>query len=463
MNVSKEQTGPLNATVKLKVSPNDYKEKVDKVLKDYKRKMKMPGFRPGMVPFGMVKKMYGKAVMADEINKLLADSLYKYIEENSIQILGNPLPKDDDKQSIDFDHQKEFEFEYDLGLAPQFDAKISAKDKFTKYEIQADDKLIDKNINELAKRYGKVSEAETSSENNLLQGEFVEQGKEDGTKHASTIALEYIEDEKTKKSLVGRKIGDKIILNPRKVSKSDADMAAMLKIEKDAVETVGKNFEFTVSKVFKMEPAPVNQELFDKIFGEGKIKSEAEFRQKMTEELKKELDKEAEWKLKKDIIDSLIEKLKLSLPDEFLKRWLKAASSKEENKEPLNDGQIEKEYENYSKGLKWQLIMNKIMKENNINVASDELLNHTKSLLQKQFATYGMPLEDNEKLNEYAQRLLGNKEESQRIHDELVDQKVSSFFKSTFTIKNKAVAYDEFVKLATEKPKKFNLFKKLKF
>ena len=458
MQISKEKVDELNAVLKLKVEPTDYQEKVENILKDYRKKANMPGFRPGMVPMGLIKKMYKKPIMAQEINKILVDSIYKYIEDEKLEILGNPLPKEEDQNNIDFDTQTDFEFRYELGLSPQFDVKVTEKEKFTKYTITVDEELLNKNITELAKRYGKVSETEISTESDMLQGEFLELDKEDGIKHTSTIAIEFVEDEKVKKSLVGLKVGDVVKVNPEKVSKGDADMAAMLGVTKDDLKTIGKNFQFTVAKIMQVKPAEINQDLFDKLFGQDQVKSVEEFRAKVADELKKALEIDSERKLKKDIIDTLQDKLKLSLPDDFLKRWLIAT-----NEDKFSAEQVEKEYDDYSSTVKWQLIEGKIIKENDIKVTNEEVVEHTKGLLKKQFAMYGQEDIEEELVTNYANNVLKNKDEVRRIYDNLYDEKVMNLFKNKFTIKNKEVSFDEFVKLATGKVSKFNLFNKFKF
>ena len=452
MDITQEKIDDLNAVVKVNLTEADYKEKVANTLKGYRKQAKVPGFRPGMVPMGMINKMYRKSVLAEELNKTAADSVYNYIKENNLEILGNPLPKEGEMK-LDLDKDTSFEFIYDLGLAPKFEMKISEKSKFDLYKIGVDQKLVDKNVADIQKRYGKVSNVEETAMRDMIQGDFKEledngSVKTGGIYHTSTIALEYIEDAKVKKTLVGKKIGDKITVDPHKVSKGGADTAAMLNVDKSLVDDIKSKFEFEVKLIYRVEPAVLNQELFDKAFGKDSVKSEKELKAKISGEISKQLDTDAKRKLKYDITEKLIDKAKLKLPDTFLKRWLLAVNEK------LTQDQLDTEYEDYAKGLRWQLIQNKIFKENDIKVEHEDVMNYTKDLVRQQMVQYGqMEIEDKE-LDETASRVLQNKEEAQRIYEMLYDTKMMELFENTFKLKNKEVTYDEFVKLASEKKEK---------
>jgi len=387
--------------------------------------------------------------------------LYNYIRENNLQILGNPLPQNTEQEDPNFEAKDEFEFSYDLGLAPEFSVNISSKDKFTLYDIQVDDALLNKNIADLAKRYGSISSVDESSGEDMLQGEFLEldddgKAKEEGISHTSTIAIEYIDDDQSKALLKGLKLDDKIILNPRKVSKGDADMAGMLGIETKDLPGISNKFQFRVVNIYRMKPAEINQELFDKIFGPGVVSGEEDLRNRVSDEIKKALEEDSNKKLRKDIVESFIAKLKVKLPDDFLKRWLLSTSEKD-----LTEDQIEKEYDDYSKSLKWQLIENKIIQENNLVVEPEEALDKAKELLGKQLERYGQTEFDDEQLTQTAQRLLKKEEDAKEIYGKLYDVKLMELYRTTFNLKSKEVTYDEFVNLATSKPSKFRLFDNL--
>lgn len=462
MDIVQKNIDDLNAKVSIKISPEDYESNVKKILNDYKRKASMPGFRPGKVPFGMIKKMYGNNVLADEINKLLSDNLYKYIDENKLPVLGNPLPNTEEKENtIDINESKELEFTYDIGLAPDFDINLTEKDKYNYYTVKIDDELLDKYTKDIAKRYGAVSEAEKSEETDLVNGEFVEldkngNPKEDGITHTSTIAVEYIEDKKVQKELIGLEKGQTIVVDPHKVSKGTADTAAMLDISKPKAEKLDSKFNFTVKAINRMKPHEVNMDLFEKAFGKGNVKDEKDFREKLTSELEKALAEDSDKFLKKEVAESLIKKLKLQLPDEFLKRWLL-----ETNKEKLTQEQIEEEYDEYAKTLRWQLIENKLIENNNIKVEREEAIERAKELFAAQMKQYGYPEVPEEQLNEAAQNIMSKQEDAKRIYEDLMDRKMIDFMKNTLTLKDKEVSFDEFVKLATGKPSKGKVLDKL--
>ena len=461
MNITKDDIDSLNAVITVKVGPEDYQERVDTVLKDHRKKATMPGFRPGKVPMGVIKKMYGRAVLAEEMNKLLSESLYNYINENNLEVLGNPLPKDDTEADNDLETQTEFEFSYELGLAPQFEVNISDKDKFDRYIIQVDDELIDKYILDVRKRYGKVGNAVESSEEDMLKGVFVELDEENnilegGIMHESTISLEYLEDEDTKKQLIGLKAGDQVVVDPFKVSRGGSDTAAMLGIEAAQLDQVKSQFRFEVKNILSVEPSEINEDLFNKIYGKDQVSTEEEFRQKVSEELEKMLVVDSEKKLQNDVTEWLLDKFNVDLPNEFLKRWLKASGE-----QPLTDEQIENEYDQYAKGLRWQLIQNRIIRENDLKVTNEEAIERAKLLVRQQ---YGMYLDETQ-LDDVAKRILQKEEEARRIFDQLYDDKILDLYKNTFKFKEKEVSFDEFVKLATGKaPKgKFSLNNLVKF
>lgn len=451
MNITTEKVDDLNAVLKVKVSQADYQDKVDAQLKDYRKKANIPGFRKGHVPMGMVKKMVGTNLLVDEINKLLSESLHKYLQDEKLDVLGNPLPKLEDDSKIDWQNQTEFEFSYDVGLAPQFDLKISDKFKFTYYKIKVADKDVDKYVNDVAKRYGKMSNPDVAEADDMLFGKFEELDgtgniKEGGINHTSVVIIEAVTDKKLQKSLVGAKSGDTFDLDPRTISANENDQAAALGVDVATFKNIISKFRFTVDKVNRVMPAELNTELFDKLYGPGNVKDEAAFRAKIADELGRGLSVDADRKLKADIQEELIKKLKLDLPNEFLKRWIKAS-----NEKPITNEQIEAEYEDYAKGLKWQLIENKIIKDNNVKVEHEEVIEHTKGLLKQQMAGMGMPTDDDEQLTETSNRVLQNEEEARNIYMMMYDNKLMTLYKNTFKLKEKEISYDDFVKLAYEK------------
>ncbi|MGC6469954.1 MAG: trigger factor [Flavobacteriales bacterium] len=446
MDITQEKVDALNAKLKVKLSGEDYHDKVEKVIVNYRKTASIPGFRKGKVPMGQVRKMIGKSVLIDEVNKLLQEAIYKHITENKVEVLGNPLPL---TSEVDWDNATDFEFEYEMGLAPEFSVVLDKKGKFDYLQIVADDKMVDHYVTDMAKRYGKMTQPEKSENTDLIMGEFTQldtEGNplEGGIQHTASVALDIVQDKKAQKALVGLAEGDQVNLKVNKDFSNDAHH--MLNIKKEELETLNSDFNFKVNKISRMEPADFNQELFDKVFGKDTVKSEKEFRAKVKEEVEKSFVSESDNKLKNDVVLHLIKKTKLSLPDAFLKKWLVAT-----NEQGLTEDQVELEYEQYSKSLKWQLIENKIIKENDLEVKNEDVINHTKQLIVSNFAQYGQPAPEDQKLEEIAQQVLTNEEERKKVFNQLYDVKTMDLFKEKFSLKNKAVTYDEFVKLASEK------------
>lgn len=459
MNITQQNIDELNATVSLTISPDDYESKVKKVLLDYQKRANVPGFRPGKVPMGMITKMYRTGVMADEVNKLLSEHLYKYIEENKLQVLGNPLPKEDEK--IDLQSQAEFTFKFDLGLAPKIDVNLTEKDKFNLYKIKVDDALIEKYITDIARRYGKVSEADKAEEKDMISGEFVELDKNgeivpNGITNTSTIAIEFVEDDKTKKQLIGLKVGDILTVDPNKVSKGTGDLAQMLNISRAKAEKISAKFQVTVKHIYRVAAADVNQELFDKAFGPNTVNTLEQFKEKLADELTKAMANDSERFLKKEIAEYLLKKLDLNLPDDFLKRWLL-----DSNKEKITPEILDEEYEEYAKSLRWQLIENKLIEQNDIKITREEAENKAKELFKRQMESYGYGEVPDEHLAEAAKNILSKQEDAKRIYDDLFEQKVLAYMKQTVSLKEKEVSFDDFVKLASGKPAKGKILETL--
>lgn len=444
MNIIKEDINELNAVLKVQVGPDDYKTNLNNAIKEYQKKASMPGFRPGKVPSGLIKKMYGKGLLVEELNKLLSNTLENYIKENNLEILGHPLPKADEKVPMDFDNQESFEFLYELGLAPQFNIELSNKEKFFVEKIKIDDTLVDKQITDLSKRYGSIVNPDVVEDGDLVLGDFVELDGAGsvlagGIFKSSSLAMDRIKNEEVKKKFIGLKKDDKIVIAAKKLSENLTDLSAMLGIDKQKAETLNSDFQFTVKNIGRVKPADINQELFDKVYGPGKVNSPDEFRNKIKEELSPAFDMDSERKLKSTIIEFLLNKIKPSLPDDFLKKWLVSVSEK-----PVTLDQVGKEYDSYSQSLKWQLIENKILKANNVKVSTEELIEYTKQLIRDQFARYGKIDQDEKEIEATAKQVLENQEEAKKIYDQLYDKHLMGIFKRSFTIENKEVSYEDF-------------------
>jgi trigger factor len=327
MNVVEEKIDALNAVLRVKISEADYKEKVDKTLNDYRKQSNLPGFRPGKTPLSLIQKKYGKAVLAEELNKAVNESLNEFITKNNLNVLGNPLPKDDEEVKGDFENPTDFEFAYEIGISPEFDLKLSKKTKIDYLKVAIDKEMLDKEVENLAKRYGTLVPAEEVGEKDMVLGDITE--VDGDISNNSTISLEYVEDKKVKKKFLGLKVGAEIDVNPREISKNDEDMASMLAMDVKDIGTVGDKFKFKITEIKSMVPAAIDQALFDKLFGEGTIKSEDELRNKIEEDLSRMFDNDSDRLFNQKIVDELVEKTKLDLPEKFLKKWI-LASSKEE-------------------------------------------------------------------------------------------------------------------------------------
>jgi trigger factor len=449
MNVIREDVDALNAILKVQVAQEDYQSKVKASLEKYRKTAKIPGFRPGHVPMSMIQKQYGNSVLADTLNKVVNDSLYGFINENKIEILGNPIPKEGaDSVKGDFNNPTEFEFAYEIGLTPKVEVELSAKNKYDYVKVKVDDELVNKQIDDLRRRYGKLVSSEKVGEKDLILAQFVEL-KEDGSileggiLNSSTISMEFVEDAATKKALTGKKQGDKVEIEPSKVSRGEKDTAAMLGISEDQLSSVSSKFQMTINEIKHMEMADLSQELFDRLFGPGVINSEDELKTKIAEDLKGMFINDSDRILTRYIYDDLIAKTKVDLPDTFLKRWIRLS-----NEKPILPEQIEAEYDGYAKSLKWQLIQGNIFKSNDIKLDNQELIEFTKGLLVSNYAQYGMPAPEDKELTENAMQVLSKKEEANRVMEMLADQKLIQFFKNTVKLNEKEVSYDEFVEIA---------------
>ena len=438
------------STLTVEVSESDYIESVTNVLKKYRKDAVVPGFRKGKTPMSIIEKQYKTSIVVDEVNKMLQDNLYKHITDNKIRVLGSPLPKS--SVEIDWVNNVDFVFEYEIGLAPEFDVKISSKDKLTYYNIKADTKLVDGYCNDIAKKYGKMSNPNESIDGDLVfcsinQLDVNGEVMINGISNEATVSMDVIEDKKVKKKFIGLKSGDQLTLNVMSVFLNHSDLSAMLKITHDQLHALtSDSFEFTVKQINRLSPAEFNKELFDKVYSDGSVTNVKEFKQKVTEEAEKSFVVESDRMLKNDVVLYLVKKVKLDMPDEFLKRWLVQTSEK-----PLTLEQVESDYHMYSKSLKWQLLENKILETNEVKVNNEDLLIFTKELVEKQMMQYGQASSDEKQILDIAENILKNEDERKKISEQLFDEKTLSIYKKSFKLNEKSISYDDFVKLATEK------------
>ena len=450
MKLTQSKAKDLMATITVEVKAEDYSERVEKVLKDYRKTAEVPGFRKGKTPMGIINKKYRTSVIVEEVNKMLQDELYKHITAEKVRVLGSPMPIDE--KPINWQNDEDFTFEYEVGLAPDFDVKITAKDKLNYYKIKADSKLVDGYCNDIAKRYGKMSNPEASVEGDLIfctieQLDVDGIVMDNGIKNDATVAMDYIADKKIKKQFVGVKTDDLITVNVMKAFTNHSDLGAMLNVDHAAIHNLtSEEFQFTVKNVNRLEPAELNIELFDKVYGPGAIKDEKEFKAKVKLEAEAQFVGESDRMLKNDVVTYFVDKLKLAMPNEFLKRWLVQTSE-----QPITMEMLETEYDMYAKSLQWQLIENKILENHSIKVTQDDVLAHTKVLISAQMKQYGQPEGDDKQLTDIATNILKNEEERKKVYDQIFDERTLVVYKENFKLTEMSVSYDEFVKLASGK------------
>ena len=450
MKITQSKSKDLTAIISVQVQLTDYKDKVDNVLKEYRRTAQIPGFRKGKTPMEIINKKYKKSVVAEQVNKLIQDELYKYITSEKIRVLGSPMPLE--KEEIDWGSTNEFIFDYEIGLAPDFDVSITSKDKLNYFKIQADTKIVDNYCIDIAKKYGKMTNPDISNEGDLIfcsinqldiQGNLMNQG----IKNDATVSMQHIFDKKIRKQFVGLKINDIVTVNVKKAFINEADLAAMLNVDNSVIHNLSsENFQFTVKNINRLQPAELNAELFDKVYGKGNVNGVKQFKAKIKLEVENQFLLESDRMLKNDVVTYFIDKLSLDMPNDFLKRWLLKTSE-----QPITIEILEKEYDMYSKSLQWQLIENKISDNYKIKITEKDILEHAKKLIGIQMKQYGQPEGDDSQLSDIANNILKNDKERKKIYDQLFDKRTLAVYKEKFKLKEKSISYDDFVKLASEK------------
>ncbi len=436
MNISKEQLDDLNAVVTVDIAKADYSDKVDNILKDYRKNANIPGFRKGHVPMGLVKKQYGKAVLVDEVNKLLQDALNKYLTEEKLDVLGNPLPKEQE----DFDWEAgDYSFEFELGLAPKFEVKLGGKKAVTHYKITATEEMVDNQIKTIQKQYGKLISKDTAEKDDVIAGSFTNEEKE--IDNATTVSLDKIKGKKNLDKFVGAKVGDVIALKTKGLFNDDHDLIAALKINHDEAHDLNIEVNFTITEINKQELADLDQELFDKLYGPGVVKSVTDLKDKIKQDAERQFEQQSEQQLLNDVTESVLENTKFELPVEFLQKWIRTTGE-----QPLTEDQAKDEYEKSEKGLRYQLIEGKIINDNNLQVTFEELKDFAKDLIKAQMAQFGQNSPEDKELEDIAARILSNQDEVKRISEQVMSKKMLNYYKENAKLKVKEVSFDEFIK-----------------
>ncbi len=445
MSVTQQNVNDLNAILKVKVNEQEYQPLVESALKQAQKSVSLKGFRPGKVPFGMVKKLYGTSVKVEQINKLIDKKISDYIISNKINVLGQPLPKIND-EVYNFETQSEFEFEFEIGVAPEINVKLDKAIKLTKYNVVPDAEMIGNYIEELRSRYGKVEEVEDVQDKDMITANLTELNddqsvKEGGINQTINFFMPRISNADAKAKLVGLKKGDKVVVNAKTLTDSITDSARTLGLTAEQLENASDNFEITIQSSSRMGLADLNQELFDKVFGEGNVKNEEEFNTKIQEDAVKFLKGHGANKFKNDLIDLLVDTVKFDLPNEFLQKWLVAASEGKTSQE-----EVQKDYDKYAKTFRWQLIEGAIVKDTKIDVSYEEIKNKAKELISENFAQYGQ-LVDDAQLETYAANVLKKQEEARRLQDEIFLDKVANYALENISVEEKEITIEEFTKL----------------
>ena len=436
MNITKEQIDDLNAVVKVEIVKEDYNEKVESILKNYRKTANIPGFRKGHVPMGMVKKQYGTAVRVEEVNKLLQEALGKFLQEEKLDVLGNPLPKN--QEGFDWDTD-DYTFEFDLGMAPKFEVNLQPKKAIKNYKIKVDDKMVQNQVTTMQKQYGKLTPQTEVAKDSEVTGAFV--NEEAGIDNPTTFEIAQLKGKKNNTAFVGAKVDDVITVKTKSLFEEPGTYQAALKISEDAAKDLNAEVTFTIKEINSREKADLDQELFDKLFGKDAVKSATELNEKIKEDGERQFVQQSDQQLMNDVTEHLIEETKFDLPSDFLARWIQTSGEK-----PMTEEEAKEEFTRSEKGLRWQLIEGKIVTDNKLQVTFDELKDYAKDMIKMQMMQYGQMNPEDKELEDIAARILGNQEEVKRLSEQLMNVKMLDFFKGNVKLKEKEVTFEEFVK-----------------
>lgn len=447
MNITQNNIDALNAEISIQLDKTDYADNVEKALKKYRKTAQLPGFRAGQVPMSLIKQRFGKSILAEEINQVLQRSLHQFISENKLNVLGSPMPKADSREVANWENPDQFTFFYELGLAPEVQLVLDNKLTFTHIEAEVDDALVTRQVRDFAKRFGKMSEADTCGAEDMLLVSIVEvdgnqQPVAGGISSEGNVFVEFIKDAETKGKLVGLKKEDNAVVNPHHLAENHNDLAKLLGITHEAVHHLEGQVQITVKGISRMEPAELNQELFDRMYGPGVVNNEEELRTKVREGLQDQFAQDAKWMFARNVKRQLSQDVSLHLPDSFLKRWIQAT-----NEKPISDEQLEYEYPMYAGQLRWTLIENHLIQSNDIKVTHEDVKSKVKESIAANFAQYGIPVDD-ENLEEYAKNTMSKNEEIRKVYEQLFEERLMQIIREKCTIENKVVTFDEFVHAA---------------
>lgn len=436
MNITRNNVDALNAVVTVEMKKADYEPQVEKVLSDYRKNANVPGFRKGQVPMSLIKKQYGKAVLLEEVNKMLQENLNKYLVDEKLEILGNPLPKANDDFNFDND---DFTFEFELGLAPAFDVDLANVKNLTQYKVVADDKLLDDQVLRIRKQYGKMIQKDEVAEGDDISGTFINEEK--GINSHATITTDIFKNKKEAAKFAGKKVGDVVTLATKGLFDDDHKLMDYLKVGHDDVHGLDIDVDFKIEEITATEPAELNEELFQKLFGEGEVGDLDALKNKIRQDAEKQFAVQADQKFLNDVTESLLNNTKFDLPAEFLKKWIQQTG---EN--PLSAEQAEEEYNKSESGLRYQLIEGKIITSNGLQITFDDLKAYTNGLIRNQMAQFGQMNPTDADVDGIVMRVLSNQEEVKRLSEQVMSEKMLNLFKEKVKVKTKEVSYEDFVK-----------------
>ncbi len=447
MNISLQNVDKVSAKLTVQLEKADYQEKVEKALKTFRQKANMPGFRPGMVPMSIIKKQYGTAVKAEEVNKVLQEKVYEYLRENKVNMLGEPLPVEN--QSIDIVAQDDIEFVFDIALAPEFEVVLGSDDTIPYYNVDVNDELVERQVSMYTQRAGKYEKVDSYQDNDMLKGllaELDENGntKEDGVQVEGAVMMpSYMKNDEQKAVFANAKVNDVLVFNPNAAyDGSEVELSSLLKIQKEEVAAHAGNFSFQVEEITRFVNAELSQEIFDQVYGEGVVKSEEEFRAKVKESLQAQFTPDSDYKFLLDVREYLTNKIgKLEFPDALLKRIM-LMNNEEKGEEFVNEN-----YEKSIEELTWHLIKEELVNQNEIKIDNDDVLNMAKGATRAQFAQYGMMNVPEEMLENYAKEMLKKKESVDGLVNRAIEAKLSAALKGKVTLDEKNVSLDEFNKM----------------
>ncbi len=449
MNITKEMK-ELTGVLTMVVEPADYQEAVTKELKQIRQKAQVPGFRPGMVPMGLVKKMYYKGVMAEVINKTIGEGLNKYIEENDLHLLGDPLPNEELTPEMDMDNQESFTFAFDIAVAPEFDAKLNGKNKLTQYVITVTDEMVNNQVNSYAERFGDYVDAEEAQEGDVLKGLMTEQtGASPETNGHAAIVKEnavlnpaYMADKAEAKKFAGVKKGDVITFNPKKAYGSEVEVSSMLGISKEEAAALESDFTFELQNITRHQAAVVDGELFAKVYGENNIKDEADFRAHIKAEIEANMAEDAKYKFGLDAKAAILKKMeKVAFPEDFLKRWVLATNEK------MTEEELTKDWDKMVEELKWHLAKDQLMKHFEIKVEKEDVEAYAKEVARMQFMQYGLMHVEDQYLTNYAQQMLKDENQLRGIVERVAENKIYEALKGVVKVEEQAISHEDFGKL----------------